>query len=209
MTAMVWLTSLAGDTSLWTIGAMFFLLGAGLGLIMQNVVLAAQNAVPATQIGTATSTNNYFREVGATLGVAIFGTLFTSRLADNLGGALAANGQEAVAAGITSPETLVPSAVDAAGEPLRSAIVDAYADSLAPVFWYLVPILAVAFLLSLVLKEIPLSEHAGMVARGEAVNSEEELAALSAPAAVESVVILDVDVDVDEDDDLRQAPTRV
>ena len=41
-------------------------------------------------------------------------------------------------------------------------------------FWYLVPILGVAFLLSLILKEIPLSEFAGMVARGEAVNSEEE-----------------------------------
>jgi hypothetical protein len=59
-----------------------------------------------------------------------------------------------------------------------------------------VPILAVAFLLALVLKEIPLSEHAGMVARGEAVNSEEELAALSAPATVDKVVILP-----DEDDD--------
>jgi EmrB/QacA subfamily drug resistance transporter len=178
MAAMIWMTTLAGATSLWRIGAMFFLLGAGLGLIMQNVVLAAQNAVPATQIGTATSTNNYFREVGATLGVAVFGTLFTSRLADNLTGALVANQQEAVQAGITSPETLVPSAVQAAGEPLRTAIVDAYANSLAPVFWYLVPILAVAFLLALVLREVPLSEHAGMVARGEAVETEEELAAL-------------------------------
>jgi EmrB/QacA subfamily drug resistance transporter len=179
MAAMVWMTTLSGATSLWTIGAMFFLLGAGLGLIMQNVVLAAQNAVPATQIGTATSTNNYFREVGATLGVAVFGTLFTSRLADNLTGALVANQEQAVQAGISSPETLVPSAVQAAGEPLRTAIVDAYASSLAPVFWYLVPILAVAFLLALVLKEVPLSEHAGMVARGEAVETEEELAALT------------------------------
>jgi EmrB/QacA subfamily drug resistance transporter len=58
MTAMVWMTTLAGDTSLWTVAGMFFLLGAGLGLIMQNVVLAAQNAVSADQIGTATSTNN-------------------------------------------------------------------------------------------------------------------------------------------------------
>ena len=66
---------------------------------MQNVVLAAQNAVPADQIGTATSTNNYFREVGATLGVAVFGTLFTSRLADNLTGALTANAEQAVAGG--------------------------------------------------------------------------------------------------------------
>jgi EmrB/QacA subfamily drug resistance transporter len=201
--AMVWMTTLAGDTSLWTVGAMFFLLGAGLGLIMQNVVLAAQNSVPADQIGTATSTNNYFREVGATLGVAVFGTLFTSRLADNLGTALTANAQEAAGAGITSPDTLVPAAVQAAGEPLRSAIVDAYADSLAPVFWYLVPILAVAFLLALALKEIPLSEFAGMVARGEAVNSEEELAALSAPAAVDTVVIIG-----DTDDDAREAPVH-
>src|SRR4051812_1905757 len=168
LAAMLWLTTLSGDTSLWTVGSMFFVLGAGLGLIMQNVVLAAQNAVPAAQIGTATSTNNYFREVGATLGVAVFGTLFTSRLADSLGAALAGNAEQAVQAGITSPDTLVPSAVDAAGEPLRTAIVDAYAGALAPVFWYLVPILAVALLLALVLREVPLSDVAGMVARGEA-----------------------------------------
>jgi EmrB/QacA subfamily drug resistance transporter len=199
MAAMIWMTTLSGDTSLWTIGTMFFALGAGLGLIMQNVVLAAQNAVPAGQIGTATSTNNYFREVGATLGVAIFGTLFTSRLADNLGSALAGNAGQAAQAGITSPDTLVPAAVQVAGAELKAAIVDAYANSLAPVFWYLVPILGVAFLLSLILKEIPLSEFAGMVARGEAVNSEEELAAMSASVTVEKVVLLE-----DRDDPARE-----
>ena len=167
------------------------------------MVLAAQNAVPADQIGTATSTNNYFREVGATLGVAVFGTLFTSRLADNLSGALADNAPQAAQAGITSPDTLVPDAVQAAGEPLKSAIVDAYANSLAPVFWYLVPILAVAFLLALALKEIPLSEFAGMVARGEAVNSEAELTALSQPAAVEKVVLLEDDRDSDREGGAR------
>jgi EmrB/QacA subfamily drug resistance transporter len=203
LAALIWMTTLSGATSLWTVGAMFFVLGAGLGLIMQNVVLAAQNAVAADQIGTATSTNNYFREVGATLGVAVFGTLFTSRLTENLGSALAGNAEQAVQAGITSPDTLVPSAVQAAGDPLKAAIVDAYANSLAPVFWYLVPILAVAFLLSLILKEIPLSEFAGMVARGEAVNSEEELAAFSAPATVEKVVILE-----DQDDSAREDSVR-
>ena len=195
LAALIWMTTLSGATSLWTVGGMFFVLGAGLGLIMQNVVLAAQNAVAAEQIGTATSTNNYFREVGATLGVAIFGTLFTSRLADNLSGALMANQQEAVAAGITSPDTLVPSAVKGAGETLRTAIIDAYANSLAPVFWYLVPILVVAFLLALVLKEVPLSEHAGMVARGEAVNSEEELEQLLA-------------AEEHAEGDVREAPLR-
>jgi EmrB/QacA subfamily drug resistance transporter len=187
LAAVVWMTTLSGDTSLWTVGGMFFVLGAGLGLIMQNVVLAAQNAVSATEIGTATATNNYFREVGATLGVAVFGTLFTTRLADSLGSALSSNAGQAVQAGITSPDSLVPSAVKAAAEPLRSAIVDAYANALAPVFWYLVPILVVAFLLSLVLREVPLSDVAGMVARGEAVDSEEELLALQGVPADTSI----------------------
>ncbi|WP_222264263.1 MDR family MFS transporter [Modestobacter marinus] len=201
LAALIWMTSLSGSTSLWTVGAMFFLLGAGLGLIMQNVVLAAQNAVPASQIGTATSTNNYFREVGATLGVAVFGTLFTSRLADNLVAALTENAPQAAQAGITSAETLTPAAVDAAGEPLRTAIVDAYANSLAPVFWYLVPILGVALVLAFLLKEVPLSDVAGMVARGEAVESEEELAALSARPDVEEPVVVER-VDGDRDDDV-------
>ncbi|MGK5114083.1 MULTISPECIES: MDR family MFS transporter [unclassified Geodermatophilus] len=171
--AMVWMTSLSGDTSLWTVGAMLFAIGLGLGLIMQIVVLVAQNAVPASDLGAATATNNYFREVGATLGVAVFGTIFTSRLADNLTGALQANGEQAVAAGITSPDSLVPQAVQAAGDPLRTAIVDSYADALAPVFGYLLPAFAVALVLALLLKEIPLSDVAGMVARGEAVEDPE------------------------------------
>src|SRR4051812_36658276 len=200
LTVVLWMTTLTGSTALWTVGCMFFMLGAGLGLIMQNVVLAAQNAVRADRIGTATSTNNYFREVGATLGVAVFGTLFTSRLAGNLVGALTDNAQQAVQAGITSPDTLVPAAVEAAGDPLRTAIVDAYANSLAPVFWYLVPILAVALLLSLILKEIPLSEMAGMVARGEAVESEEELAQLTGGTAAPAT-----GPGVDRDDDAREA----
>ncbi len=201
LAALAWMTTLSGATSLWTVGGMFFVLGAGLGLIMQNVVLAAQNAVPANQIGTATSTNNYFREVGATLGVAIFGTLFTSRLADNLVTALTANGQQAVQAGITSPETLTPAAVQAAGEPLKAAIVDAYAHSLAPVFWYLVPILAVALVLALFLKEIPLAEIAGMVARGEAVESEEELARVMDDEQQRVAAAR-----TDRDDDARETP---
>jgi hypothetical protein len=95
----------------------------------------------------------------------------------------------------------VPAAVKAAGEPLRTAIVDAYAHSLAPVFWYLVPILAVALLLALALREIPLSEHAGMVARGEAVESEADLAARTRDAAPAVPAPR-----ADRDDDPRTAP---
>ncbi|MGY1858182.1 MDR family MFS transporter [Modestobacter sp. SYSU DS0290] len=175
--AMAWMTTLSGQTPVWVVGTQLFVMGLGLGLIMQIVVLVAQNAVSARDIGSATATNNYFREVGATLGVAVFGTIFTSRLADNLGVALTANAEEAAAAGIVSPDTLVPAAVQAAGEPLREAIVAAYADSLAPVFGYLLPAFGIALVLALLIKEIPLSDVAGMVARGEAVTDERDLPA--------------------------------
>jgi hypothetical protein len=59
---------------------------------------------------------------------------------------------------------------------LRDGIVDAYASSLAPVFWYLIPFLVVAFALALFLKQVPLSDTAGMVARGEAIGGEEAIA---------------------------------
>ena len=87
-----------------------FIFGLGLGLIMQVVVLVVQNAVPAAQIGTATSTSNYFREVGAALGTAVFGTLFTTRLTENLttvfAGAGAAPGDAAASASSIDPQTL-------------------------------------------------------------------------------------------------------
>lgn len=170
--AMVCMTTLAASTPIWLICVYLFVFGAGLGLIMQVVVLVVQNAVPAAQIGTATSTNNYFREVGAALGTAVFGTLFTTRLTENLtdvftkAGASAADAQGATA-------TLSPEALNQLPEAVHTGVVNAYADALAPVFWYLIPFIAVAFLLALFLKQIPLSDQAGLVARGEAISGEE------------------------------------
>jgi hypothetical protein len=172
--AMLWMTTLSGDTSLVTICTMLFVMGLGLGLVMQIVVLVAQNAVSSRGLGSATATNNCFRGVGATLGVAVFGTISTNRLAEDLIGALTANAEQAAAAGITSPDSLVPQAVAAAGEPLRTAIVDAYTGALATVFGHLLPAFAVAPLLAPLLREIPLSDEAGMVARGEAVTGDDE-----------------------------------
>ncbi|MCC3282307.1 MDR family MFS transporter [Arthrobacter caoxuetaonis] len=172
LAALLWMTMLTAETPVWVICSQLFVFGAGLGLIMQVVVLVVQNSVPVDQIGTATSSNNYFREVGASLGVAIFGAMFTTRLSENLMGVFAGAGFDAAAAG-EATATLQPSAMEALPEPVRDGIVNAYAESLAPVFWYLVPFLALALILAFFLKEIPLSDVAGMVARGEAVGGEE------------------------------------
>ena len=82
--AMLAFTTLTAATPIWLICVFLFFFGAGLGLIMQVVVLVVQNAVSPDMVGTATSTNNYFREVGAALGVAIFGAIFTNSLSSKL-----------------------------------------------------------------------------------------------------------------------------
>jgi hypothetical protein len=144
--------------------------GAGLGLIMQVVVLVVQNAVDPEIVGTATSTNNYFREVGASLGVAIFGALFTTRLSEKLTAIFTEAGATDVG---NATATLDPQTLAQLPEPVRDAIVNAYAESLAPVFWYLIPFILIAFVFALFLKQIPLSDQAGMVARGEAISGAE------------------------------------
>ncbi|WP_166997362.1 MDR family MFS transporter [Paramicrobacterium fandaimingii] len=170
--AMLAFTTLAASTPIWLICVFLFVFGVGLGLIMQVVVLVVQNAVPAAQIGTATSTNNYFREVGASLGTAVFGTLFTTRLTENLTSVFTDAGASASDAA-NATATIDPSVLNDLPEAVRDGIVGAYADALAPVFWYILPFIAVAFLLALLLKQIPLQTESGLVARGEAIGGEE------------------------------------
>lgn len=177
---MVWLTTLSGDTSMWVFGAMIFTLGAGMGLVMQVVVLAVQNAVDPSELGTATSANNFFREVGASVGVALFTTIFTSRLTDNLGQVFAG---VPGAAETGAEASLTPAMVAELPEPLHSGVIDAYADALAPSFWYLVPLVLVGFVLALFLPVIKLSDVAGMVARGEAIEDPARVAAREQAAA--------------------------
>ncbi|WP_052366869.1 MDR family MFS transporter [Paraoerskovia marina] len=163
---LVWMTTMTGDMSMVLFGAMIFVLGAGIGLVMQTIVLAVQNSVDPQEIGTATSANNFFREIGAAVGTALFGTIFTSRLTENLTEVFTG------VPGAGDPggaDSITPAAVEQLPEPLHSGVVDAYADALAPSFWYLVPLLALGFVLALFLPVVKLSDTAGMVARGEAL----------------------------------------
>lgn len=172
--AMLWMTTLSAETPIWVICAQLFLFGAGLGLIMQIVVIVVQNSVPAAQLGTATSTNNYFREVGSALGVAVFGAMFTTRLANSLTDVFTAAGASPEQAG-NSMSSLDPQALHQLPQAIQDGIINAYADSLAPVFWYLIPFMVVALVLALTMKVIPLSDTSGMVARGEAIGGEEAI----------------------------------
>ncbi len=171
---MGWMTTLSADTPIWVICAQLFVFGAGLGLIMQIVVIVVQNSVPAAQLGTATSTNNYFREVGSALGVAVFGAMFTTRLANSLTELFTKAGASPEQAG-QSMSSLDPQALRQLPQAVQDGIINAYANSLAPVFWYLIPFMVIALVLALTMKVIPLSGTSGMVARGEAIGGEEAI----------------------------------
>ncbi|MGY9064727.1 DHA2 family efflux MFS transporter permease subunit [Streptomyces sp. CAS3] len=132
----------------------FFVFGLGLGLVMQVLVLIVQNAVSYEDLGVATSGATFFRSIGASFGVAIFGTVFASRLADKLTAAFA---------GVQLPpgvnaDTLKSDPRGIAGLPpaLRPAALHAYASSITDVFLYAAPVALLGFLLAWLLKEDPL-----------------------------------------------------
>ena len=166
------MTTLSAETPIWLICAYLALFGAGLGFVMQIIVLVAQNSVPADTVGTATSTNNYFREVGASLGTAVFGAYFTARLAERLNYVFTGSGLDASQAA-DATATIDPQTLSTLPEQVQNGIVAAYADSLAPVFWYVIPFLVLALIFAFFLKEIPLQTESGLVARGEAIGGEE------------------------------------
>lgn len=166
------MTTMSATTPIWLICVYLAVFGIGLGLVMQIVVLVAQNAVPFDQVGTATSTNNYFREVGGSLGTAVFGAFFTARLTDRLVDVFADAGRNPDEAG-TAASSIEPETLKTLPDAMREGIVDAYADSLVPVFWYIIPFLVIALVVAIFLKQTPLSDQTGMVARGEAIGGEE------------------------------------
>ncbi|MFC4338045.1 MDR family MFS transporter [Salininema proteolyticum] len=138
------MSNLTVDSSVVVLCSYLGLLGVGMGLIMQNLVLAVQNAFPQSEVGTATSANNFFREIGATVGVAVVGALFANRLTDRLaelGGGL--NGG--------NTESITPDLVQQLPEQLKAPVIDAYSDALLPVFGALAPVLVVAIVLAVFL----------------------------------------------------------
>ncbi|WNI21305.1 MFS transporter [Streptomyces sp. ITFR-16] len=128
-------------------------LGLGIGLIMPVLVLAVQNSVRPADLGTATSANNYFRQIGGSVGAAVFGTLFAGRLADALAVRLPSG------AGLPDPESITPQLVHSMAPALRDAYIQAYADAMPRIFLYLVPVLALGLFFALFLKEKPLVSH--------------------------------------------------
>lgn len=150
----MWLLSLLDTgTSALEYGLWQAVLGIGIGLVMSILVLAVQNSVRPSDLGTATSAHNYFRQIGGSVGAAIFGTLFAGRLADALAVRLPSG------ADLPDPESITPQLVHTMEPALRDAYIQAYADAMPRIFLYLVPVLLLGLFLAFFLKEKSLVSH--------------------------------------------------
>ncbi|MGW5850643.1 DHA2 family efflux MFS transporter permease subunit [Streptomyces sp. NPDC055254] len=138
-------------SSTWEMSVYFFVFGAGLGLVMQVLVLVVQNSVTYADLGVATSGATFFRSIGASFGVAIFGTVFTNRLDEKLATSLAGVTLPA-GAGVAQLEA-DPRAIETLPAELRPRVLDAYATAITDVFLYAVPVVLVAFVIAWFLKE--------------------------------------------------------
>ncbi len=161
------LSTLTESTPFWQLSIYSILIGAGLGFSMQTIVIALQNAVDFKDLGVATSANTFFRSIGATMGVALFGTVYASRLAHNLP-------IEIEKLRVSNPAALVgatPEKFEALKEntavlqtfspELQVGIINAFVNSFHIVFLTAVPVTVIGFFIAFMLRETPLRTGAG------------------------------------------------
>jgi EmrB/QacA subfamily drug resistance transporter len=142
------LTRLQVDTSTLVTSSYMLVLGLGLGMVIQVLVLAVQNAVDYSYLGVATSGSTLFRQIGGSIGVAVFGAIFANRLANELAAALPP--------GAHAPASPNPAALKHLPPAVHTAYASAITDALRPVFLTAAAAAVVAFALSWLLREVPL-----------------------------------------------------
>ncbi len=149
--AFVLLSQMGVETPAWQQSVYLFILGTGIGLCMQVLVLTVQNTASFSDLGVATSGVTFFRTIGSSFGAAIFGSLFANFLSTRIAGALASSGAPPEAA-------QSPKALHQLTPEMAAPIVAAYSDSLGKVFLCAAPVALVGFVVSLFLNEVPLRQ---------------------------------------------------
>lgn len=172
------LSTMTPHTGVVTSSIFMFVLGFGLGLVMQVLVLAVQNAVEYRDLGAATSGATFFRSIGSSVGVSVFGAVFAGQLASRL-----ATDVPGGATGKCSGKVLEESSLGLSRCPagVETWYIDAYAGAIQVVFLAAVPVAVIAFALAWFLPEVKLrtatkgSNLAGAFAMPQQASSLQEL----------------------------------
>ena len=185
VTGMLLLYTIGAHTPLWQTDLYMVVFGAGLGLNMQAIILAMQNAVPVSDMGVATSSVTFFRQMGGALGTAVFLSILFSAAPSKIAERFRAAGVRPPTGSVdlndTSNLKRLPSAVQ---EPILAG----FSDAISVVFLVGACVLVIAFVLSLMMKEVPLRQMSGIEqARADAAAA----AAAAAPANGQAAAVPD------------------
>lgn len=137
------------STPLTMVCVYLFLMGAGVGMIQQNLILIVQNAFPISDVGTATSSTNFFREIGSALGAAAIGAGLSHRLATS----------EDLQSVLGNINSITPELVKQLPAAVQDVVVEAYQQALTPGYLYLVPIFAIALAVAFLLPQKKLEDR--------------------------------------------------
>jgi MFS family permease len=163
---LILLSRLAVSTPLWLAALYLLVLGLGLGSVMQVLVLAAQNAVPYRMLGVATSGSTLFRQIGGAIGVSVFGAIFANRLASELAARLPP--------GVHVPAAANPALVRQLPAAVKQPFIEAFTAAITPIFLVAAGFAVVAFLLTWLLREVPLRATSAAEGIGESFASPRE-----------------------------------
>ncbi|MEV5513094.1 MFS transporter [Streptomyces flaveolus] len=171
------------DTPYWRIAIFMALMGLGVGMMMQNLVLCTQNQVAPGDLGAASSTVTFFRSLGGAVGVSVLGSVMSSRIShyasDTIG---SLSPQEQAAAAKSSGSGAIPD-MDLLPPGIRNWLESAYGHGIADIFLYVAPIALLAFLVTLFIKEVPLRTTGALA---QAAESAAETASPAAPVPAEA-----------------------
>ncbi|MFF3502048.1 MFS transporter [Streptomyces sp. NPDC003247] len=169
------------DTDYWKTAVFMALLGLGVGMMMQNLVLSTQNQVEPKDLGSASSTVTFFRSLGGAMGVSALGAVMANRITDYAKDGIAGLGPEYASLASGSSGSIPD--MDTLPAPLRTVMESAYGHGIADVFLIASVMALLAFVITLFIKEVPL-RTAGAMAQA-ATAAQEAPAAAAAPAADE------------------------
>jgi EmrB/QacA subfamily drug resistance transporter len=170
------------DTTYWKMAIFMALLGLGIGMMMQNLVLCTQNQVEPGDLGSASSTVTFFRSLGGAVGVSALGAVMARRITHYVKDGIAALDPQyrAALAGSSSSADSIPD-LSKYPAPLRTLMESAYGHGIADVFLIASVLAAAAFLITLFIKEVPLKT------KGALAQAAEGEAAQAGPAAAPAV----------------------
>ncbi|MFD3309924.1 MFS transporter [Streptomyces sp. NPDC058694] len=156
------------DTDYWRVAVFMALLGLGIGMMMQNLVLSTQNQVAPQDLGSASSTVTFFRSLGGAIGVSALGAVMANRITDYVkDGLTGLDPKDAAAAAGSSTGGSIPD-MDALPAPLRTVMESAYGHGIADVFLIAGALALLAFLVTLFIKEVPLRTSGALAQAAEA-----------------------------------------